>query len=46
VPQLEELNDIYNAPNPVKFSIATHKLALNEDKTVVAVDEDAAALQI
>ncbi|ETN37750.1 uncharacterized protein HMPREF1541_07373 [Cyphellophora europaea CBS 101466] len=41
---LEELNAIFEAKNPVKFSVATKTLALNEDKTVVAVDEDAAAL--
>lgn len=38
--QLEELDDIFEAKNPVKFSIATHKLALTEDGTVVAVDDE------
>ncbi|KAI9877132.1 MAG: hypothetical protein M1823_007155 [Watsoniomyces obsoletus] len=37
---LEELDAIFEAKNPVKFSIASHKLALTADNTVVAVDDD------
>ncbi|KIX05015.1 uncharacterized protein Z518_05887 [Rhinocladiella mackenziei CBS 650.93] len=36
---LEELDKIFEAKNPVKYSIASHTLALTEDKTVVAIDE-------
>ena len=38
--QLEELDKVFEAKNPVKFSTATHKLALTEDNTVVAIDDD------
>lgn len=36
---LEELDDIFSARNPVKRSLKAHKLALNSEKQVVAVEE-------
>ena len=36
---LEELDKVFEAKNPVKFSTQTHKLALDENKTVVAVED-------
>lgn len=36
---LEELDDIFAAPNPVKKSLKVHKLALNSEKQVVAVED-------
>ena len=36
---LEELDEIFAAHNPVKHSLKAHKLALNSDKQVVAVEQ-------
>ena len=38
--QLEELDKIFEAKNPVKYSVQQHTLAITEDKTVVAIDKD------
>lgn len=35
---LEELDDIFNAPSPVKHSLKAHKIAINTDRKVVAVE--------
>lgn len=37
--QLEELDKIFEAPNPVKFSLKAHKLAINHDNQVVATED-------
>ncbi|KAK5241973.1 hypothetical protein LTR40_012964, partial [Exophiala xenobiotica] len=37
---LEELDKIFEAKNPVKYSVQQHTLAITEDKTVVAIDKD------
>ncbi|OCT51817.1 Lactose permease [Cladophialophora carrionii] len=37
---LEELDKIFEAPNPVKFSVQTKTVAITEDNTVVAVDSE------
>ncbi|KIW52288.1 hypothetical protein PV05_07937 [Exophiala xenobiotica] len=37
---LEELDKIFEARNPVKYSVQQHTLAITEDKTVVAIDKD------
>lgn len=36
---LEELDDIFAAPNPVKHSLKAHKLAINTDRQVIAVEQ-------
>ncbi|KAK5055218.1 hypothetical protein LTR84_012967 [Exophiala bonariae] len=36
---LEELDHIFEAKNPVKFSVQTHKVGITEDAQVVAVDD-------
>lgn len=36
---LEELDDIFAAPNPVKASLKVHKLALNSERQVVTVED-------
>jgi MFS family permease len=40
VEQLEELDKIFEAKNPVKHSTASHTIALTGDNTVVAVDDE------
>lgn len=35
---LEELDEIFNAPNPVKHSLKAHKLALNSEAKVVSIE--------
>lgn len=35
---LEELDDIFAAPNPVKHSLKAHKLAISTDNQVVLVE--------
>ncbi|EXJ77744.1 hypothetical protein A1O3_09973 [Capronia epimyces CBS 606.96] len=37
---LEELDKIFEAKNPVKYSVQSHTLAITEDRTVVAVDKE------
>ncbi|KAJ9609729.1 hypothetical protein H2200_006057 [Cladophialophora chaetospira] len=37
---LEELDQIFEAPNPVKFSVQTKTLAITEDRTVVSVESE------
>jgi len=37
---LEELDQIFEAPNPVKFSVQTKTVAITEDHTVVTVDSE------
>lgn len=36
---LEELDEIFNAPNPVKHSLKAHKIALNSDKQIVGIED-------
>jgi hypothetical protein len=38
VQQLEELDQIFAAKNPVKYSIETKTLAITENQTVIAID--------
>lgn len=38
--QLEELDKIFEAKNPVKYSVQSRTLAITEDRQVVAVDKD------
>lgn len=36
---LEELDEIFAAPNPVKHSLKAHKLALNSDNQVIGIEQ-------